>query len=103
GSTSGNAKIKLHYDPKSHFRPWMKCLVVDVYDGSLAPGDTITITFGDTTGGSRGCRSQSFQESAHELRVFVDPTNASQVQKIPDCPIVPVIAGPAASLVVHLP
>ena len=102
-TTDGEAKLSLHWDPKGHVRPWMKCLVIDVYDGSLAPGDTVTITMGDRSQGSPGIRAQSFQESHHEMRFLVDPTNACLVRRIPTSPVFPVVAGPPARLVVIVP
>src|SRR5881398_2918804 len=41
--TSGEAKLRPHYEKKGHDRPWMQCIIIDVYDGSLAPCDTVTI------------------------------------------------------------
>ena len=102
-TTTGAAKLRPRYDPKAHVRPWMKCVVIDVYDGCLAPGDTVTITLGDRSGGSPGIRAQSFIESAHELRLLVDPTNACLVERLPSSPVVAVIADAPAALVVHLP
>ncbi|WP_266216321.1 DUF3604 domain-containing protein [Paraliomyxa miuraensis] len=102
-TTTGEARLALRYDPKAHVRPWMKCLVIDVYDGCLAPGDTVTITLGDRSGGGPGIRAQSFLESAHEIRVLVDPTNACLVRRLPSSPVVPIVAGPPVSLVVITP
>ncbi|MCA9692365.1 MAG: hypothetical protein KC636_22390, partial [Myxococcales bacterium] len=102
-TTTGEAKLRARYDPKAHVRPWMKCVVIDVYDGSLAPGDQVVITLGDARGGSPGIRAQSFIESAHELRVLVDPTNACLVRRVPSSPVVAVVAGPPASVVVIAP
>ena len=45
-TTTGAAKLRPYYHAKAHERPWMKCLVIDVYDGSLRPGDTVEITLG---------------------------------------------------------
>ena len=93
--TTGQASLALQYDPKGHERPWMKTLVLDVFDGSLAPGDRVTITMGDTSGGSPGIRAQSFQESRHEFRVLVDPTNACLVRRVSSSPGFPIVpAGP---------
>lgn len=102
-TTNGNAKLRPYYHTKAHERPWMKCLVIDVFDGSLAPGDIITITLGDRNNGSPGIRAQTFQESAHEFRLLVDPTNASVVQRLPTSPIFSVIAGPPVELVCLVP
>src|SRR5690606_31855510 len=58
--TSGAARLRPRFDPKGHDRPWMKALIIDVYDGSLEPGDTVTIVLGDRSGGSPGTRAQTF-------------------------------------------
>lgn len=70
--TTGKAKLRSRYEPKAHVRPWQKCVVIDVYDGYLGPGDTVTITYGDKSQGSLGSRSQTFCEKSFEFRVLVD-------------------------------
>ena len=102
-TTNGSAKLRPYYHTKAHERPWMKCLVIDVYDGSLAPGDTVTITLGDQSQGSPGIRAQTFQESAHEFRLLVDPTNASVARRLPTSPLFPVVPGPPVELICILP
>ena len=101
--TDGEAKLAARYDRKGHIRPWMRCLVIDVYDGSLAPGEVVTIRLGDRRQGCPGIRAQTFQESAHEFRVFVDPTNACLVQPIAESPTFPIVAGETKSLVCFVP
>ncbi len=101
--TDGEAKLAPRYDAKAHERPWMKCLVIDVYDGSLAPGDTVTITLGDQSQGSPGIRAQSFQESAHEFQLLVDPTNACVARRVPSSPIFPVVADEPIEVIVIVP
>src|SRR5213592_2258654 len=98
-TTTGEAKLRPRYDRKGHDRPWMQCVVLDVYDGSLAPGDVVTVVLGDRSQGSPGIRAQTFQESKHEFRVFVDPTNACVARAVPGCPTFPVIAGKPVELV----
>ncbi len=102
-TTNGAAKLRPYYHAKAHERPWMKCLVIDVYDGSLAPGDIITLTLGDCSQGSPGIRAQTFQESAHEFRLLVDPTNASVVRRLPTSPIFSVLPGEPVELVCIVP
>lgn len=102
-TTTGDASLGLRYDPKGHVRPWMKCLVIDVYDGCLAPGDVVTIVLGDQSAGGPGMRAQSFVESAHEIRVLVDPTNACLVRRLPSSPVVPIVAGPPVVVVPIVP
>jgi hypothetical protein len=102
-STTGAAKLRPYYSSKAHVRPWKKCLVIDVYDGCLAPGDTVTIVLGDQSHGSPGIRAQTFQESAHEFRVLVDPTNAGLVRRLPSSPRVRIVPDRPVALVCILP
>ena len=97
-SATGQARLRARYDRKGHERPWMNCIVLDVYDGSLSPGDTVTIILGDRSGGSPGIRAQTFQESAHEFRIFVDPTNACVARAVPNCPTFPIVPGKTVEL-----
>ncbi len=102
-STTGQAKLGVWYHRKAHRRPWAYGLVIDVYDGCLSPGDTVTIILGDQSQGSVGIRAQTFQESVHEFRVLVDPTNAHVLKTLPTSPQFPIIAGPAVKLVCIVP
>ncbi len=102
-TTTGEASLRAYYDKKAHIRPWMKCLVIDVYDGCLAPGDVVTITFGDRSQGSPGIQAQSFIESAHELRFLVDATNACLVRRLPTSPVVRIVAGEPITVVAIVP
>src|SRR4051812_40674521 len=68
-STTGEAKLRPRYDRKGHDRPWMQCIMMDVYDGSLSPGDRVTVVLGEGSQGGPGIRAQTFNESKHEFRV----------------------------------
>ena len=83
-TTTADCRLFYRFQSKQHPRPWQKwCLVIDVKDGSLSPGDTITIVLGDHSKGSPGIRAQSFSESRHEFRMLVDPTNAADPRRLP--------------------
>jgi hypothetical protein len=101
--TTGQAKLAPRFEWKGHVRPWMKCLTLDVYDGTLAPGDLVTIVLGDRSHGSPGIRAQTFVESRHEFRILVDPTNACVVERLPSSPVVSVVPGEAIELVAIVP
>ncbi len=102
--TNGPAKLAARFAKKAHDRPWMNwCIVIDVYDGSLDPGDIVTIVLGDRSQGGPGIRAQTFIESRHDFRVFVDPTNAAVARSVPDSPTVEVVAGEAVELVAIVP
>lgn len=102
-STNGNAKLRTSWQPKGYVRPWNPCLVIDIYDGSLDPEDTITIVFGDTSHGSQGIRAQTYLESKFEFRTLVDPTNSNDPRRIPTSPQVRIIADDIADLVCIMP
>ena len=91
--TNADCRLSYRFQPKQYKRPWQKwCLVIDIKDGYLRPGDSISIILGDRSKGSPGIRAQTFIESAHEFRVLIDPTNAAQPRRIPSSPIFPIIA-----------
>ena len=57
---SATAVASISYESRGMIRPWFKCLVVSLADGSLLPGDKIHVTLGDTSGGGPGSRAQTF-------------------------------------------
>ena len=64
-TASNNAVLNYHYDPKGNVRPWDRTLYIKVVRGFLRKGDTITIVFGDRSGGSPGMRLQTFCEESY--------------------------------------
>lgn len=97
-STSGQVRLSAHYDPRAFVRPWRGAVVLDVRDGALAPGDTLTVTLGDTRFGSRGSRAQTFRQERYEFRVLVDAFGTGQFVAMPDSPVLRIIGGAAACL-----
>ncbi len=103
-TTSGSARLDAQFEKKRYKRPWMSwCLVIDVRDGYLSPGDTVTIVLGDQSKGSPGIRAQTFAESKHEFRVLVDPTNAVVLRRLPSSPTFPIVVGDPIRLVCIAP
>lgn len=100
---SGAARLRSRYEPYGGIRPWCRVLLMEVYDGSLAEGDQIVATWGDTSGGSPGCRAQTYPEDAFEFRVQVDPFGTGVFETLEDSPTVPVIPGPADHLTLVAP
>ena len=101
--TSGRAKLRTSWQAKGYVRPWNPCIVIDVYDGSLEPDDTITIIFGETAHGSEGIRAQTYIESKFEFRTLVDPTNSNDPRRIPTSPQLRIVSDDIANLVCILP
>ncbi len=101
--TDGRATLRAHYNPKAYIRPWASCLVIDILDGYLAEGETVTVGLGDRSQGSPGSRAQTFCEKRFQFRVLIDCFASGQFLVLPDSPIVPVVSGPAAELMAILP
>lgn len=72
-TASNGVVLTLYAEPYPHQRPWYNGLRVTVERGYMRPGDTITITYGDRSGGSPGYRLQTFCESAFEFKLLADP------------------------------
>ncbi|MGB7079060.1 MAG: DUF3604 domain-containing protein, partial [Xanthobacteraceae bacterium] len=60
----------------------------------LAPGDTITIRFGDRRFGSPGIRLQTYCESEFEFHVLADPIATYDYVPLPLSPKIAIVPGP---------
>lgn len=94
---------QLAWEPRGHVRPWLKCLVVSIRDGSLHPGDKIHVTLGDTSGGSPGSRAQTFRERGAEWRVLVDPFGTELYSVLEPSPKLDIVGGGIHRLVAVAP
>jgi hypothetical protein len=95
--TSGAATVEAAYDPQGHVRPWKQTVTIDVFDGSLDEGDTITLTLGDRKGGSLGHRAQSFPEEDFRIAVLVDAFGTGEFVQLQEDLTFDVIPGMADS------
>jgi len=93
----------LAWEPRGYIRPWFKCLVVSIRDGSLYPGDKIHVTIGDRSGGGPGSRTQTFREKGCELRVLVDPFGTELYSVLASSPQLDIVGGEIHRLVVVAP
>ena len=90
---SNGAVLNARYDPKGNVRPWDKTLYIKVVDGFLKENDTITITFGEKSGGSPGMRLQTFCESSYEFHTLIDPIATFCYQPVTKQPEIKIIPG----------
>jgi hypothetical protein len=97
------AVASLGWEPRGQVRPWFKCLVASVADGSLYPGDRIHITLGDTSGGGPGSRAQTFREKGCEWRFFVDPFGTELYEPLAGSPVMDIVGGGLHRLVAVAP
>ncbi|HBD52945.1 MAG TPA: DUF3604 domain-containing protein, partial [Alphaproteobacteria bacterium] len=92
-TASNNAVLTYHYDPKGNVRPWDRTLYIKVVRGFLREGDSITITFGDRSGGSPGMRLQTFCEETYEFHTLIDPIATFCYQPVPNQPVIQIVPG----------
>jgi len=93
---SNGAVLEAKWEFKRNIRPWSRSLYIGVVKDCLAPGDTITVRFGDRRFGSPGVRLQTYCESAFEFRVFADPIATYDYVALPESPQIAIVPGPAA-------
>ena len=96
-STTGPASLRAKFEKQRYIRPWRLCVTIDVFDDSLSEGDSITLTLGDTSGGSPGSRAQTFCKETFEFRVAVDWCGTWVYTEVPS-PKIPIISGPPSSV-----
>ncbi len=101
--TSNGTPLRLTYEPDGEQRPWYRSLLVDVKGGCLREGDTITIIFGDRSGGSPGLKLQTFCESGFEFKVLADVCATGLFIPIPGTPSISIVPGPAKQWKAVLP
>ncbi len=97
-TTDSNASLVPRFDMKAYVRPWRKAVIIDVFDDGILPGEQIVVTYGDTIGGSRGARAQTFCEYTFEFRVLVNPIATGLFTRLPDSPEIEIVPGPAAAI-----
>ena len=91
---SNGATLETKWEFKRNIRPWSRSLYIGVMKDFLAPGDTITIRFGDRRQGSPGIRVQTYCEREFEFRVFADPIATYDYVALPESPNICIVPGP---------
>ncbi len=100
---TGAAKLRVRYEPRGGVRPSRKVIAIEVYDGSLAAGSLVTLTWGDRSGGSRGSRAQSFCDDRFEFSTLVDCFGTGVYEPLPTSPTLRIVPSRAARLVAIAP
>ena len=102
-TTSGPAEIQVQVEPKATVRPFQRTVFFHCRKATLSEGDTIDIVLGDTSGGSRGWRQQTYFETPFPVRVSVDPLGTHDYQELPRDLGWNIVPGPAARYVLNAP
>ena len=93
---SNGATLEAKWEFKRNIRPWSRSLYIGVVKDFLAPGDTITIRFGDRRQGSPGIRLQTYCESEFEFHVLADPIATYDYVALPESPKIAIVPGAGA-------
>ena len=101
-STPDPCRLVARYDRALGVRPWKRTLALRVHDQAIRPGDTVTVTLGDRSGGSPGVRGQTYA-GPMQLHVLVDVYATGVFLPVGEPLTVPIVAGPADHLRVHAP
>lgn len=100
---SNGATLEARWEFKRNIRPWSRSLYIGVMKHFLAPGDTITVRFGDTRGGSPGVRVQTYCEKHFEFHVLVDAIATYDYVALPESPAIEIVPGPGINWHALLP
>jgi hypothetical protein len=106
-SSSGVSVIvqtaKKDLPPGMQYFPWQNMIQLKVPDPGLAPGETISVTYGDRSQGSPGMRVQPFDETHFVLKCYVDAVGDDEYLPLAEHPEIEVIAAKAERLSVIMP
>ncbi|MFY0613967.1 MAG: DUF3604 domain-containing protein [Hyphomicrobiaceae bacterium] len=94
---SNGASLDCRWEFKRNIRPWSRSLYIGIGKHFLAPGDTITIRFGDQRHGSPGIRMQTYCEREFEFRVLTDAIATYDYVALPESPKVAIVPGPGVT------
>ncbi len=100
---SNGATLELKWEFKRNIRPWSRSLYIGIMKHFLAPGDTITIRFGDRRFGSPGIRLQTYCEEHFEFRVLVDAIATYDYVALPKSPAIRIGPGSGVTWSAILP
>ena len=93
-TSSNGATLSVDYARRGKSaRPRWKSLTVNVTGGYMREGDTITITFGDTSKGSNGLKMQTMVETDFEFKVLADVCAVGHFIPIPNTPTIDIVPG----------
>ena len=96
--TSADASVTARWDTDGYIRPLKDTVTIDVFDGAIGPGETVTLTLGETSEGSLGHQAQTFPETDFELAVLVDAFESGEPVRLPEPLSFDIVAGPASEL-----
>ena len=83
--------------------PNYKVLILTLHGRDLRPGEQLVVTYGDTSSGSPGFRSQTFLENRHTFDISVARSTEDPLHPLPESPAQRIVGGDIDRLVVVAP
>jgi len=102
-STTAHARVQARYEANGNVRPWARTIALDIVDGFLAKGDTVTLVLGDRSKGSPGSMAQTFCEPRSEFKVLVDPFGTGVFVELDSSTTLQIVSGVASEMECILP
>ena len=101
--TRSDLNVKAEFTRKGNVRPYRPTLFVHIDDDSLREGEEIRVVLGDTSGGSRGLRVQTFAEPGAHFVVEADPFGTHDYARLTELPSYDIVAGAAHRYMLCVP
>lgn len=101
-TTDGDAELECQFDRIEAWHPWDHVLRIAVKSGRLVGGQSVTLIYGDRTGGGPGARAQTFIDEAAGQCLRLDPTGGGDWTELCQLPV-EIIGGSVCRLVAIAP
>lgn len=98
--TRADTRLTCRWMERGNVRPYMSHLWIEVLDAPLHAGDEIRVVFGDTAGGGRGTRAQTFVQDRFDFQVSVDRFGTGLFELLSRQPAVRIVPNEPHRLVV---
>jgi hypothetical protein len=89
--TNPDVNLVLSWRARANVRPFQEHLFIEVLDAPLHKGDVVKLVYGDTSGGSRGTRVQTYQQESFPFQVSVDRLGAGVYEWLLDHPTLEIL------------
>lgn len=89
--TNPEVQLVLSWRARASVRPYQEHLFIEVLDAPLEEGDVVTLVYGDTSGGSRGTRAQTYQQDHFDFQISIDRLGAGVYEWLPQHPALEII------------
>ncbi len=89
--TNPEVRLILSWRERASVRPYQEHLFIEVLDAPLQAGDVVILTYGDTSGGSKGSRAQTYQQDHYDFQISIDRLGAGVYEWLQQHPALEII------------